>query len=235
MSTETDDTAAHDTALEVPSVSGAPSAVRKPLTARGERTRAALVSAARTVFERDGFADSRLTDITTEAQCSIGSFYTYFDSKEEILDAVLAEAHQDMLHPGYPHVEPGSDDDPTEILAAANRAYFEAYRRNAGLRLVLEQVSSTMAEFRERRRQRSLVFVERNARHIRELQERGIADPELDPTAAAAALSGMVSRMAYQAFIVGGEPSDIDAMVDTATHLWVNAIGLRRPGAASRD
>ena len=67
---------------------------------------------------------------------------------------------------------------------------------------------------------------------IRELQERGIADPELDPTAAAAALSGMVSRMAYQTFVVGGEPIDIDMMVDTATRLWVNAIGVRRPDRA---
>lgn len=220
-----------DSALAVPAL--VPDAVdRKPLTARGERTRTALVDAARRIFERDGFADSRLTDITAEANCSTGSFYTYFDSKEEILDAVLAQAHQDMLHPGLPHVESDSDDDPTAVLAAANRAYFEAYRRNAGLRLVLDQVSSTMPEFREKRRRRSMVFVERNARHIQELQDRGLADPDLDPIAAAGALSGMVSRMAFQAFVVGdpdADPDDdvdIDAMVFTATRLWVNALGL---------
>ena len=34
-----------------------------PVTKRGERTRQALVRAARTVFERDGFINSRLSDI----------------------------------------------------------------------------------------------------------------------------------------------------------------------------
>jgi AcrR family transcriptional regulator len=67
---------------------------KQPVTARGERTRSALVAAARRVFERDGFQESRLTDITAEANCSTGTFYTYFQSKEEILDAVFSEAHQ---------------------------------------------------------------------------------------------------------------------------------------------
>ncbi|GAA3709159.1 TetR/AcrR family transcriptional regulator [Gordonia hankookensis] len=200
----------------------------RPLTPRGERTRSALISAARTVFERDGFSDSRLTDITAEANCATGSFYTYFDSKEDILDAVLAEAQEDMLHPGLPHVEPASDDDPTAVIEAANRAYFEAYRRNAQLMLVREQVAGLSTEFRETRRRRGQVFAERNAKRIRDLQARGLADPDLDPLAAARALSGMVSRMAYYGFGLGDEV-DMDELVFTATRLWVNAIGLRRP------
>ncbi|MEP9392332.1 MULTISPECIES: TetR/AcrR family transcriptional regulator [Gordonia] len=209
-----------------------------PVTARGERTRSALIAAARRIFERDGFSDARLTDITAEAKCSTGTFYTYFDSKEEILDAVLALAHEDMLHPGYPHVEPGQQDDPIAVLEAANRAYFEAYKRNAKLRLVLEQVSANIPEFREKRRARGQVFALRNARHVAELQERGLADPDLDPLAAASALSGMVSRMAYQAFAVGVDPdtggpdtggADMDQLVFTATRLWANAIGLNHP------
>ena len=47
-----------------------------PTTQRGARTRAALVKAARKVFERDGYLDTRLTDITKEARCAAGSFYT---------------------------------------------------------------------------------------------------------------------------------------------------------------
>lgn len=199
-----------------------------PVTARGERTRASLIAAARRIFERDGFSDARLTDITAEARCSTGTFYTYFDSKEEILDAVLALAHEDMLHPGYPHADPGRDDDPIAALESANRAYFEAYRRNAKLRLVLEQVSANMPEFREKRRARGTLFIERNARHVADLQSRGLADPDLDPFATASALSGMVSRMAYEALALDGD-SDVDQLVFTATRLWANAIGLRRP------
>ncbi|MFZ2509819.1 MAG: TetR/AcrR family transcriptional regulator [Gordonia sp. (in: high G+C Gram-positive bacteria)] len=196
---------------------------KKTLTPRGERTRAALIDAARRVFERDGFQDSRLTDITAAADCSTGTFYTYFQSKEEILDAVFEKAHEDMLHPGFPHVQ--ATDDPVAVLAAANRAYFEAYRRNAKLRLVLEQVSGISPEFRDKRRARSRDFSERNARQIERLQQDGRADSGIDAGRAARALSGMVSRMAYNAFALGDDP-DMDGLVDTATRLWANAIKL---------
>jgi len=46
------------------------------VTRRGVRTRQALVDAARVVFEREGYLDARLTDITAEASCSSGTFYT---------------------------------------------------------------------------------------------------------------------------------------------------------------
>ena len=65
------------------------------LTARGLRTRENLVSAAHRVFERTPFPDARLSDITAEAGVAAGTFYTYFDAKEEIFrevaDDVLAE------------------------------------------------------------------------------------------------------------------------------------------------
>ncbi|MBN9622078.1 MAG: helix-turn-helix transcriptional regulator [Actinobacteria bacterium] len=64
-----------------------------PRSPRGLRTRTALVEAARTVFERDGYLEARITDITKEAGVAAGSFYTYFDSKEEIFEAEVRVAH----------------------------------------------------------------------------------------------------------------------------------------------
>lgn len=71
-----------------------------PSTARGLRTRGALVAAACKVFERRGYLETRLSDITKAAKCSSGTFYIYFASKEEIFAAVLDLAQEDMMHPG---------------------------------------------------------------------------------------------------------------------------------------
>lgn len=210
-----------------------------PVTARGLRTRSALVGAARTVFESNGYLGSRLIDITRAAHCSAGTFYTYFSSKEEILAAVLEVAQEDMLHPGMPRVDPA--DDPRAIIAASNRAYFEAYRRNSDLMALLEQVSNIDPEFRDLRRKRSEAFVARNARSIERLQSRGLADQELDPTMASRALSSMISRLAFNFFVVGdeevrneggeqggadGEGDAYETMVATANRLWINALKL---------
>ena len=202
-----------------------------PVTARGLRTRQSLVRAARRVFERDGFINSRLTDIAREANTSIGTFYTYFDSKDEIFTAVLQVAQDDMLHPGLPHVE----EDPENIAAvleASNRAYFEAYGRNAKLMVLLEQVATINPEFRALRIERSRLFTVRVARWIEAAQEAGMADPALDSVMTARALASMVSRLAYYSFSLG-EDWDVDAMVETSTKLWFNALGMTLPQPAS--
>jgi hypothetical protein len=102
---------------------------------------------------------------------------------------VVEVAQEDVLHPGIGRVPDNGD--PYAVLEASNRAYLEAYRRNAKLMALLEQVANIDPNFRELRRRRGEVFTRRNARGIADLQKRGIADPELDPTLAAQVLSSM--------------------------------------------
>jgi AcrR family transcriptional regulator len=194
-----------------------------PSSARGIRTRAGLVAAARTVFERDGYLSARLTDITAEAGCATGSLYTYFAGKEEIFAAVLEDAQEEMLHP---HVrEATHSDDPIKLIEASNRAYLIAYRRNAKLMGLLEQVATIDEDIQQLRRRRSAAFIRRNADAIRNLQARGLADPELDPHLAASALSWMVSRMAYSTYVLGDRVA-LEALVATLTRLWANTLRL---------
>lgn len=200
----------------------------RPQTARGARTRAALVAAARTIFERDGYLGTRLADIPAEAGVATGTFYTYFTSKDEIFRAVIDAAKDDLLYPEMPRRE----DSPVEQIRAANLAYFQAYERNARLMMILEQVAAADPRFREIRRQRSAAFAERNARAIERLQRAGHADPALDPVLAAQALSGMVGRMAYRVFGLG-ESAPMDELVETCTRLWANALRLKNDAPSS--
>jgi AcrR family transcriptional regulator len=195
-----------------------------PTTRRGQRTRSALVTAARAVFERDGFIHSRLSDITAEADCSSGTFYTYFESKEEVLVAVLESVQDDMMNPGSPRDQSG-DQGVRAVIEASNRAYLEAYRRNAALMMLLEQVATLDPLFADVRRRRSRTFAERNAQKIRQLQESGFADASLDPELTSWALSSMISRLAYLGMVLG-EPFDWEELVRTLTTLWLNALRI---------
>jgi len=201
----------------------APPLPAEPLTARGARTRDALVQAARKVFERDGFLSARVTDIADAAGVAHGSFYTYFKDKKEILAAVLAELQEEMLHPRLSRT--ALDDDPASAIEEANRLYLEAYRGNAGLMALLDDMAAIDEDFLRLRRERTEAFVSRNARAIRRLQKQGLADPELDPEIAALAISSMVSRTAYAAF-VWQEDADFDAVLRTVTRLWLNALRI---------
>ena len=208
---------------EVPALAGPTRTTELPATARGLRTRAALVDAARVVFERDGFVGSRLTDITKEAGMATGTFYTYFPSKDEIFKAVLELVQDEMLHPGFPHV---ADDDPIAVIEASNRAYLMAYQRNRLLNRLMHEVQWINPEFMELRQERARRFAERNARSIADLQKRGLVDPFLDPLMTARALSSMVSRLALDSLVF--DVDDVELVLETVNRLWVNALGLKR-------
>ena len=64
---------------------------KTPRTERGRRTLRKLLDAAAQEFGEKGFHLASITAITRRAGTALGSFYTYFDSKEEMFRAVMAD------------------------------------------------------------------------------------------------------------------------------------------------
>lgn len=93
---------------------------------RREQTRAKLVEAARTLFARQGVDNTRINEITDEADVGFGSFYNHFKSKEAIIEAVLAEtiAAQGQMIDAIT----GNLEDPAETIAAAHRHFVDFAR-----------------------------------------------------------------------------------------------------------
>lgn len=182
------------------------------------------------MFERDGFLDARIADIASAAGVATGSFYTYFNSKEDAFAAVIDELSDEMLHPRLR--EPADRDDPVAMIEATNRTYLMAYRRNARLMALMDQVAHVNEDFRRMRLRRVRAFTDRNANAIAQLQQRGLADPTLDPQLTAEALSAMVGRVAYYRYVHRFNNASIESLTQTLTALWAGALGLtaRRPG-----
>src|SRR3982750_1725386 len=70
---------------------GASAASKAPRTPRGERTLRKILDAARDEFGERGFSDSSIVGITQRAGVALGTFYTYFDSKEELFRALVRD------------------------------------------------------------------------------------------------------------------------------------------------
>lgn len=69
---------------------------KSPRTARGEQTRRKILDAARSEFGSRGFADTGITEITRAAKVALGTFYTYFDSKEEVFRALVQDMSEQV-------------------------------------------------------------------------------------------------------------------------------------------
>jgi len=60
------------------------------------RTRQKILKTAASLFQKQGYASTTLRDIATAAQMQAGSIYYHFDTKYEILDAVLDRGLRDI-------------------------------------------------------------------------------------------------------------------------------------------
>jgi AcrR family transcriptional regulator len=61
-----------------------------PKTSRGQKTREKLLRAAEAEFGQRGFHAVAINDITRQAGVALGTFYVYFESKEEIFRALVS-------------------------------------------------------------------------------------------------------------------------------------------------
>ena len=64
---------------------------KAPRTARGEKTLRKILDAALAEFGQQGFHDSSIVGITARAKVALGTFYTYFDSKEAVFAALVRD------------------------------------------------------------------------------------------------------------------------------------------------
>lgn len=200
----------------------------KPRSRKGAAARARLLDAAKAVFEEDGFLEARITDIAERAGLSHGSFYHYFDSKEEIFREV-ATALADLLSAplGAVIFDHSSHAKPRERIHEGIRRFLESYRRESRIIGVIEQVSRYDAHVNDVRLEQQRRDLPRLIESIGQLQRRGLADPNLDPATAILALGAMVHRFAEMWLVQKTVECDFDDAVEQLTRLFVNGLDLR--------
>ncbi|HEX8842767.1 MAG TPA: TetR/AcrR family transcriptional regulator [Sphingomicrobium sp.] len=106
---------------------------KAPRTARGERTLRKILDAAQEEFGERGFGDSSIVAITQRAGVALGSFYTYFDSKEAVFQAVVRDMSAQVRDHVAPVLKEAADSLDGERLALESflefaRAHRDVYR-----------------------------------------------------------------------------------------------------------
>lgn len=85
---------------------------KAPRTARGEKTLRRILDAALAEFGERGFGESSIVGITSRAKVALGTFYTYFDSKEAVFAALVRDMSgrvRDHVAPVLSHAQDGLD------------------------------------------------------------------------------------------------------------------------------
>ena len=99
---------------------------KAPRTARGEKTLRKILDAAVAEFGTRGFSDSSIVGITSRAHVALGTFYTYFDSKDAVFAALVRDMSGRVRDAVAPAIEGASDALDTEARALSAYLRFVA-------------------------------------------------------------------------------------------------------------
>ena len=201
-------------------VSTHPKDAKTPRTARGQRTLRLILDAAAEEFGARGYHDGSIARIAQRAGVAIGSFYTYFDSKEAVFRALVA----DMSRQVREHVVP-------QILAAPDRlageragiaAYLQFVRTHKALYRIIDE-SAFVAEDAYRRHY--VETAEGYATSLTQAFGRGeVADGDM--LVRAWAIMGMNVFLGLR-FGVWSDAEDVNAVAEAAHALIAKGLAPR--------
>jgi AcrR family transcriptional regulator len=163
----------------------------RSLRPRGERTRQRLLEAGAAVLPERGYHDTRVDDLVEAAGVSHGTFYRYFENKDDLFRVLAEQASTEMVALLDELVAIGVDGDVEELRAWA-QAWFEATRTNGGVISTWQEmrVDEELAAFSQ------AIAASVLSRLVALLDQRPFGDPEVD----AFALQAVLERMPYSVY-----------------------------------
>lgn len=152
---------------------------------KANRTRRILEAAAQ-LFREAGYGAIRIDDIARVAEVSVGTFYNYFETKGDLLLAIVVMEVQEVLDSGTAIVA-----NPPATVATALCRLIGSYYDHSLHYLSKEMWRTAMAitieapatPFSDRFTELDRLLAEQVCALIVELQARGIARPDIDPRA----------------------------------------------------
>ena len=147
---------------------GAVSAGKAPRTERGRKTVRKLLEAAALEFGQRGYHEAAITGITARAGVALGTFYTYFESKEELFRALV----RDMSDAVRAHVAEAVAGAPDRLAAEriGLTAFIAFVRRHPELYRIIEEAQFVAEDVY---REHYLTFAEGYGRNLSAARRRG--------------------------------------------------------------
>ena len=197
------------------------SATGKPLTKRGEATRRKLLEAAEEVFAGVGYHEASIVKITERAGIGLGTFYLYFDSKQQIFEELVIDLNRRVRH-SMAEAMAGADN-----RIDAERAGFEGFFRFTAAHPALYRVVRE-AEFvsPDMLRLHYTRIVEGYSSGLETAIAAGEIDPEVDPSVAAWALMGIGEMIGMRWILWEGSDGEVpDEVLDEMMRFIQRGLG----------
>ena len=190
---------------------------KSPKTSRGRKTRQNILDSAESEFGEKGFHDGSISGITQRAGVALGTFYTYFDSKEAIYEALVAYMSRRIRDWIGERVAGASDRLTAERFGI--EAYIEFARQHKGIYRIISE-----AEFvaTDAYREHYEGFARAYRRNLEKAADNGEIRPG-DSEAWAWAIMGIAVFLGMR-FVIMDESKSPSEIAEIMTDLIANGI-----------
>lgn len=138
-----------------------------------------ILKAAAKVFSEKGYTEASIKNITDEANVAVGTFYNYFNDKEEILEQIYEEISNMSLRVAS-EVSMNEDDSISKKFALAMAYVINIYAKNKNLSKILFVKSMGINEEFEKKRweilDRTNVYLRQMLEHLKKQHSLNIHD-----------------------------------------------------------
>jgi len=201
---------------------------RAPVTVRGEQTRRRLLEAAEEVFGELGFRRASIAEIVRRAGVAQGTFYLYFDSKEEIFRALVRHMSHELRK--FIAMAVAGLQDRLEIEREGYRAFFRFVLQHRFLyRIVLESQFVDEEVYREYYRR----LAEGYARGLARAMEAGQIR-RMDPETLAYCLMGIAHLLGMR-WVLWENREPPEEVLETAMAFIRHGMALTPEGEGAAD
>jgi AcrR family transcriptional regulator len=177
---------------------------------------------------REGSCARRSARLPTSPARSPGSFYNYYDSKEDLLAELADEFRRDTLARAQPVYRSGTP--AWQVMVGSARAYWTSYKEHLAELVGVFQTAMVDERFAARWREIRLVGIETIRDSILRAQAQGYC-PGIDPWLTAGGLGSMFEHFCYVSLAQGGafadRPFHEDEAIETIASIWHHAIYWR--------
>lgn len=176
----------------------------------GPGRRDQIVAAAARVLGRQGYGETSLKDVAREAGVAQGLLHYYFESKEELLLAVVSSLEREMVSEWQAAVE-GIDDPLERIVAALDSANRRCSERPEFFRLLFDLYMLGMANpvIRTRCQEMWQHFIDDVEAEVRQVLGRLPAYHVIPPRDLAEAVSAAIDGIALAGLVKQQDPTEI--------------------------
>lgn len=182
----------------------------------------AILRAAIKVFARNGFFNSKVSDVAGEAGVADGTVYLYFKNKDDILVSIFNNYMEDALARGRARLS--AIEDPVEKLRSIIHAHLDGLGRDRDLAVVFQVELRSSTKFMEQFSATKVAeYLELIRRVVEEGQRKGAFRKKLNTQIVAKVLFGMLDEMATN-WVLSKKRYSLASTADTVIDVFLNGI-----------